>query len=215
MVRQQVLSLIFLGVTTAANSQSSPQTPSSPASGSSAHQRDATQTSVDEAQPTVGSDPGSIATPHQQRVTQAPGRGALASPMFVTMAAQSGMTEVELGKLALNKSSNADVKQFADTMVKDHTKANDELRAIASSKQLDVPSGLDADHAAMVKSMSSKSGKDFDSAYAKHMVADHDKAITLFKSETKDTDKELAAFAQKTLPILQNHQQMAQRLPST
>ncbi len=212
-------SIALMGLAAAAAqspAQQSPaqQSPSSPAGAASPHQREVTNAGGTEAQPGTGTDPGSMATPHQQSVTQMPARGAAAAPTFVKMAAVSGMTEVELAKLALEKSSNAEIKQFAERMISDHTKANTELKGIASQKGLDVPTSLDADHAAMVKSMSTKSGKEFDAAYARHMAADHDRAVTLFQSESSDTDKELAAFAQNTLPLLQSHQKMAQHLAS-
>jgi putative membrane protein len=207
-----MLLLLMTGIPALGYSQT--PSPTSPAGASSPHQRDSSNSASTEVSPSSGTDPGSMASPHQQNVTQAPGRGAAQTPMFVKMAALSGMTEVELGKLAQNKSSNPDIKQFASTMITDHTKANTELQAIASAKGLGMPTGLDADHAAMVKSLSNKTGRDFDSAYAKHMVADHDQAVALFKTEINDTDPEMAGFAQKTLPVLQQHQQMAQRLAS-
>lgn len=204
--------MITLGFTSAAMGQTATLSSRASVSTSGVLQREFLSAQVVESQPTSGTGPGAMATPHQQNVTQAPGRGAAASPQFITMAAQSGLTEVELGKLALNKTSNPDVKKFAAVMVDDHTKANQELQSIASSKNVSVPTALDADHAAMVRSMGNRSGKEFDAVYAKHMVADHDKAIDLFETETGDTDQDLAAYAKKTLPVLQNHQQMAKRL---
>jgi putative membrane protein len=133
---------------------------------------------------------------------------------FVTAASQDGMTEVALGKLALQKSSNPDIKQFATRMVQDHSKADMQLKQIAKKEGIAVSPKLDAAHAAMVKSMSDKSGADFDSAYTSDMLADHQKAIALFQNESTDTNQALASFAQSTLPILRQHQQMAQQLSS-
>jgi putative membrane protein len=208
-IKLNMVLMVTMTLPGAAFAQSPGQMPSDPAGASSSHQRDATNTGGTEVEPTT--DPFSAATANQ-RVSHTPVRGAADAQTFVKTAALAGMTEVELGKLALAKSSNADIKQFADKMVTDHTKANMELKGIASGKGLEVPTSLDPDHAATVKSMSAKSGKDFDSAYSRQMVADHDKAVTLFQAESGDTDAELAAFAKKTLPTLRTHQQMSQRL---
>jgi len=209
-MKLNVVLMVTMTLPGIAFAQTPGQLPSDPAGASSPHQRDATNTGGTEVEPTT--DPFAAATANQERVFHTPARGAADAQTFVKTAALAGMTEVELGKLALAKSSNADIKQFADKMVTDHTKANVELKGIASGKGLEVPTSLDPDHAATVKSMSAKSGKDFDSAYSKQMVADHDKAVTLFQAESGDTDAELAAFAKKTLPTLQTHQQMSQRL---
>jgi putative membrane protein len=134
-------------------------------------------------------------------------------PGFVKLASQDGMTEVALGKLALMKSSNPDIKQFASRMVQDHSKANVQLSEIAKKQGIPVSKKLDAEHAAMVKMMSDKSGADFDTAYTSDMLADHKKAITLFQNEATDhADPDLASFAQSTLPVLRQHQQMAEQL---
>jgi putative membrane protein len=133
-------------------------------------------------------------------------------PDFVKLASQDGMTEVELGKMAAMKSSNPDLKRFANRMVQDHSKANMQLAAIAKKQGIAVSTKLDPEHAAMLKAMSDKSGADFDSAYTSDMLADHKKAVALFENESTDTNPELASFAQSTLPVLREHQQMAQQL---
>ena len=131
---------------------------------------------------------------------------------FVKTAAQDGMTEVAVAKLALEKSGNDEVKQFAQKMVHDHEQANAQLTQIAKSKGLTVPTKLDAKHEAMVKSMSARSGAAFDASYAAHMAKAHATAVALFESASKSSDPDLAAFAQKTLPTLEVHKQMADSL---
>ncbi len=144
---------------------------------------------------------------------QSPG-GATADPAkFVNKAAQGGMTEVALSKAAASKSQDANIRQFADKMVQDHTKANDELAGIAKKKGLEVPDALDAEHQAIVQKMSNKSGSQFDQAYAKQMKLDHAKTVALFEGAAKSSDTDLAAFAKKTLPTLKEHKQMADKLP--
>jgi putative membrane protein len=135
---------------------------------------------------------------------------------FVKAAAQDGMTEVELGKLAMDKSNNAAVKRFAQKMVQDHGAANAELSGIATGKGLEVPAGLDAKHRGLVTKLSAKSGAAFDADYAKHMAMDHTQAIALFQSEAANSgDPELAGFAKKTLPTLQEHKRMADSLSAS
>jgi len=131
---------------------------------------------------------------------------------FVKKAALDGMTEVELGKVAQQKSKNPDVRAFAQRMVADHSKAGDELKSIAKKKGYEVPAKLDAEHQSMVTKLSSKSGAAFDTAYAADMDHDHAKAVALFTDAQKSSDADLAAFAQKTLPTLQEHKQLADAL---
>jgi len=136
-----------------------------------------------------------------------------APSVFVNKAALDGMAEVELGKIALNKSQDPQVRQFAQRMVTDHGKANEELAALAKSKGIEAPSSLDAEHRTMIANLDREVGAAFDRAYCEHMVMDHNKAIALFESATKTSDPELAGFAKKTLPTLEKHRQMAEKLP--
>ena len=87
-----------------------------------------------------------------------------------------------------------------------------QLTALAKSKGLTVPTKLDAQHEAMVKALSAKSGAAFDSAYADHMAKGHTKAVALFESASQSSDADLAAFAKQTLPTLQQHEQLANNL---
>jgi putative membrane protein len=138
--------------------------------------------------------------------------GADSPATFVKKAALDGMTEVELGKAALNKSQDPAIREFAERMVRDHGKANDELAGIAKRKGLQVPKELDAEHKASVQQLTAKSGASFDAAYAQNMADDHTKAVALFESASRMSDSDLAGFASKTLPTLKEHKQMADRL---
>lgn len=133
---------------------------------------------------------------------------------FVNMAVQAGMAEVEAGKLALSKSQDPQVRSFAERMVADHSKANSELAGLAGARGIDTPKQLDADHRAMLDALQAKSGADFDTAYSQHMNMDHTKAIALFEGASRSEDAELAGFARKTLPTLQEHKQLAAKLPA-
>lgn len=139
---------------------------------------------------------------------------AATSDDFVDNAAQSGITEVEAGKLALQKSSSADIKTFAQHMVDDHTKANQQLMALAKKHDLEVP-----DDAALMdkakKAILEMRDESFDKAYANNQVNAHEEAVELFKKEASSSDNaELKAFATEKLPTLEKHLQMAKELQS-
>jgi putative membrane protein len=133
---------------------------------------------------------------------------------FVKKAAIGGMTEVETSKLAATRAQDPQVKSFAEKMVADHTAANDELKSLAKKKGWTVPTALDAEHKAIVSKLSAKSGADFDAAYSKQMMQDHEKTVALFKEATKSSDPDLAQWAEKTLPTLEKHEQLAANLPA-
>ena len=125
---------------------------------------------------------------------------------FMTRAAQGGMAEVELGKLASTKAQSAEVKKFAQMMVNDHSKANEELKALAAKKNFSMPTRLDEKHQSLLDKLNGLSGAEFDKAYVEAMVDDHEEDVELFKDETEDgKDAEVKAFAAKTLPTLQTH----------
>ena len=125
---------------------------------------------------------------------------------FVHQAAIGGMTEVKLGNIAQQQASNAQVKQFGARMVKDHSKANDELKQLASRKGIDVPPELDSKHQKDVDQLQKKQGAEFDRAYMDHMVKDHKKDVSDFKKEANSgKDPDIKAFAAKTLPTLESH----------
>lgn len=125
---------------------------------------------------------------------------------FVKEAATGGMMEVELGKMAADKGKNQQVKDFGNMMVTDHSKANDNLKDIASKKNIDVPASLTEDQRKDVDKLSKKSGSDFDKAYVDMMVDDHKKDVNAFKKASgKLTDNDLKTFATNTLPTLQKH----------
>jgi len=128
---------------------------------------------------------------------------------FMTKAALGGMAEIELGKLAATKAQNPEVKQFAQKMVTDHTKAADELKALAGEKNFSMPVRLDAKHQAVLDKLNGLSGAEFDKAYVEAMVADHEETVATFKSEAEGgKDADAKAWAGKTLPTLQMHLEM-------
>ncbi|WP_460124705.1 DUF4142 domain-containing protein [Pseudomonas sp. S2_C03] len=143
---------------------------------------------------------------------------AATSNDFVDNAAAGGIAEIETSRLALEKSQSADIKTFANMMITDHSKANDELAAIAKKNDIEVP-----DTTTLVKQAKEKildmRDESFDAAYANNQVKAHEETIELFKKEantvTDDKAKgsaELKGFAQKMLPGLEKHLEMAKKL---
>ena len=143
--------------------------------------------------------------------------GTISASEFVEHAGAAGLAEVEMGKLASEKGSDPQVKAFASKLVTDHSKANDQLKAIASTKNLEVPTSAGMMHKTMMEKYKHQSaGKNFDQDFAKAMVKDHKDAIELFEKAAGDTtmDADLRAFAKKTLPTLREHLKSAQELES-
>lgn len=127
--------------------------------------------------------------------------------------ASGGMMEVELGKIALQKATSSKVKQFAQMMIDDHTKANDELKALASSKNIVLPETLIDKHQKTVNDVSEETGKKFDKKYMDTMVEDHKNDVDKFrKIADKANDSDIKAFAAKTLPKLIHHREEAEKL---
>lgn len=126
---------------------------------------------------------------------------------FAVEAANGGMMEVELGRMAEEKGMSNDVKEFGKMMVADHSKANDELKTIATAKNITLPATIGEDKQEHVNDLTKLSGKEFDKKYVSMMLDDHQKDVNAFQkaSENKDMDPEVKAFAAKTLPTLQQH----------
>jgi putative membrane protein len=125
---------------------------------------------------------------------------------FAVKAASGGMMEVQLGELAQQKASSPRVKAFGAMMVRDHTKANDELKSLAGMKNITLPPSPGEDHMDHIKNLSKKSGKEFDKDYMKMMVDDHKDDIDAFeKAGNNGKDADIKAFASKTLPVLRTH----------
>ncbi|SMD18668.1 DUF4142 domain-containing protein [Pedobacter nyackensis] len=132
---------------------------------------------------------------------------------FTTKAAVGGMAEVEYGKLAVQKTTNAKIKDFANMMITDHSKANEELMAIAKIKNITLPAILDDEHQKKMHELNVKIGNDFDKTYVETMIDGHKKKLKLMQDEAKDgKDAELRAFAMKTAPIVQSHLDMINKI---
>ena len=125
---------------------------------------------------------------------------------FAMKAAMGGMMEVQLGQIAQQKASDQRVKDFGSMMVQDDSAANDELKRLTSAKNLMLPTTLNDKHQKEIDNLNKKSGTDFDKAYMKMMVDDHEKDIKEFEKAGNDAkDPDLKSFVMKTLPTLQKH----------
>lgn len=130
---------------------------------------------------------------------------------FAKDATQGNAAEVKLGQLASEKGQNQQVRDFGKRMVTDHSKAADELSAIVQKQNIQVPSGLNAKDNSLLTRLSALSGSAFDKAYMSAMVKDHENDIAAFQNEANTgRDSDLKAFANQTLPTLQEHLRLAE-----
>jgi putative membrane protein len=160
---------------------------------------------------TPAAGPGTTAAPKSAASASRTEALSRADRKFVEEAAQGGMAEVQHGNLAAQRATNPQVKQFAQRMVQDHSKANDELKAVASARGITLPTTMDRKHHRAMEKLGKLSGAEFDREYMKHMVDDHKKDISLYEKQAKSgKDGDLKSFAAKTLPILQEHLTLAQ-----
>lgn len=158
------------------------------------------------------------ATETTTTLMETPGSGTVAEvpaedKEFVANAGAGGLAEVQMGNLALQKASSADVKAFGQRMVTDHSAANDELSRLATAKGLALPTEPKADAKAAMDHLSSLTGAEFDNAYMQHMAEDHEKDVAEFeKAATSAGDADVKGFASKTLPTLREHLTLAKEV---
>jgi putative membrane protein len=133
---------------------------------------------------------------------------------FMTNAAGSGLYEVEVSKMAAQKTESADVRNFAEMLVSHHTKANDELKALAASKSVELPKEMPADKKNKMQILEKGTGRAFDRDFIKEVgISDHQKDIRQFEMASRSAkDADLKSWATKTLPTLKQHLGSAQQL---
>ena len=142
-------------------------------------------------------------------MANATGSTTAAPSGFMSDAAKGGIAEVEMSKLAMSKAQNAEIRKFASTMLNDHINANDQLNALAMKRNVTLPGEVSAEHKKTIDELSKLSGAEFDKKYADAMIKDHEKDVSLFRTQSKsETDAEAKAFAAKTLPTLESHLKM-------
>ncbi|SDB61941.1 DUF4142 domain-containing protein [Belnapia rosea] len=132
---------------------------------------------------------------------------------FMTTATRGGLAEVQMGQLAQRNGRSPAVKRFGERMVADHSKTNQEMLALAQQKQITPPDSMGAQHQAIYDRLAGLRGREFDRAYIQAMVEDHREDVQAFQTEAQDgTDPDVRAFAQRHLPVLQEHLRMVERM---
>lgn len=132
---------------------------------------------------------------------------------FVLSAADGGMLEVKLGQLATKNATMAKCKEFGKMMVTDHTKVNDELKALAQKKDITIPTKLSTAKQQMYDSLAAMKGEKFDMVFMNMMIASHEEAIGLFQTESsKGQDPDLKKWADAKIPALKHHLEKAKTL---
>jgi putative membrane protein len=138
---------------------------------------------------------------------------AYSSEGFVRNAAEGNMAEVKLGQLAQEKAQSPEVKKFAERMINDHTKAQEQLKQVADQQHINFPTDVNSKDAATYRSLEKLSGAEFDQAYARTMLRDHEKDVTEFKKEVSTAQNgPVKQYAQETLPTLESHLQEAKQM---
>jgi len=129
---------------------------------------------------------------------------------FIKDAAQGGLAEVEMGRMAETQAQNPQVKQLGQRLVQDHTTANQQLMQIAQQAGVNVPSDTNRKETHMENKLQGQTGAAFDKAFVEHALTDHEKDIRKFEKASQDTkDPQLKAWIDKNLPILRQHLEMA------
>jgi putative membrane protein len=132
---------------------------------------------------------------------------------FLVKASEGNVSEIKLGQLAVHKANNEQVKQFAQRMVDDHTKAQQQLVNETEGSNIIDPDHVTKDAADLYDKLNKESGTDFDKDYMKAMVNDHQDDLNTFQDEIKNgKNEQLKTYAQNTLPVLQKHLESAKQI---
>src|SRR5690554_4312127 len=132
---------------------------------------------------------------------------------FAIKAAEGGLFEVQLGKIAASRAVDQEVKDFANKMVQDHGRANEELATLAKAKTIVLPTALSRENQKDLQEFNEKGAEEFDDDYIERMIEDHERTIKIFEhasSQSKDSD--FKEFAVKQLPILKMHLDHARKI---
>ncbi|QJX47495.1 DUF4142 domain-containing protein [Hymenobacter taeanensis] len=134
-------------------------------------------------------------------------------PVFLMTAASSNLLEIQLGQLAAQRASNAEVKRYGQMMVDHHTKATQQLKSVAIPLGVDLPQTMMPIHQAIADKVMAKSGKEFDEAYMDAMETAHKMDVAMFEVKEKAADTPtVKSFASQTLPLLRSHETMANEI---
>lgn len=134
---------------------------------------------------------------------------------FAVKAADGGMMEVELGKLAQTKATHKEVKDFGNMMTTDHSGANDELKSLAQTKNISLPAALSEDKQKKYNELNEKQAGEFDREYISFMIKDHEEDIEAFREQANEgKDPDLRKWATSKIPTLEHHLAEARRIDS-
>lgn len=131
---------------------------------------------------------------------------------FMRKAIEGNLAEIQVGQLAQQKGATEGVRHLGEVLVQDHSTANSQAMRTASSMGVTAPSAPSAKEQAEYQHLASLSGSEFDKAFTKAMVKDHEKDITLYKEEAKSHSGPASSYAQHILPDLHKHLQLAESL---
>ena len=135
---------------------------------------------------------------------------------FIAQAGESGLAEVRQSEVAQQRAQNAGVKSFAQRMIADHGRGNQELQQLATTKGAVLPTAINEQHQAAVSHLQGLEGAELDRMYMMHMADDHQKVVTLFENAERTVqDPDLKLWISKTLPLLREHLQHAQKLSAS
>jgi putative membrane protein len=197
--------------TTTPPSTTSPDQSTAPATTSPETMAGGTATPSPDA--TMNTSPTGAGTTTPSAATQAALTSAESS--FVKTAAGSGLYEVEVARLGADKATDPAIKSYAQMLVEHHSTANDQLRQLASSRNVELPTAVPADKKQSLERLEKASGADFDRQFVQTITRDHQADVALFEKAQKDAkDEQVRNFAQATLPTLQTHLAEARKLPS-
>jgi putative membrane protein len=129
---------------------------------------------------------------------------------FIQFAAQSGRFEIESSNIALMKATTSDVRLFAGEMVTEHTVQDQELKSLAATKNIALPTSLPAEKQAIIMQLNNQTGSTFEKTYMNAQVTSHDETIQMFERAAESAkDADIKAFANKYLPALREHREHA------
>lgn len=147
-----------------------------------------------------------------QPATQTQPPGSSSAHHFIKEAAQGGLAEVTLGQMAADKGESKEVREFGRRMVQDHSKANDELKTLATAVGVPLPTEMSTEAKSFQQRLENLSGAEFDRAYMDEMLKDHMKDVSAFEKQAVDgQNAQVKEWAQKTLPTLREHLSLAQQ----
>lgn len=133
---------------------------------------------------------------------------------FLTQAVEGDLAEIALGELAEQKGQSEEVREYGQKLVEDHSRGLDAKKQLAEAQGIEVPEEPSPEAQQMHDQLSRLSGEEFDREFARHMVEDHEKAISMFETQAEGDDSETGELAEETLPVLEEHLQIAEAIES-